>query len=240
MALDHVFVVLFAIVYPIVGFVSFRRLLKRVAQGQAVMRLKLYHATLIGHWLLFAVAVILWTMASRDAKMLGLGFDLSLGLLAAAGLTVGGIVILIGQLRFAAAADADLLRRIERSFGSLVHLLPHDRRELARFSLLSITAGIVEETLWRGYLLWYLTLYMPLLPAALLSTIGFGLAHAYQGWRTLPRITIVGGVFTALYVLSGSLWLPIVLHGAVDLLQGRLAYQVIRRRAAASWSDAPA
>ncbi len=240
MALDHVFVVLFAIVYPAVGFVSFQRLLKRVAQGQAVLRLKLYHATLIGHWLLFAVAVILWTMASRDAKMLGLGFDLSLGLLAAAGLTVGGIVILIGQLRFAAAADADLLRRIERSFGSLVHLLPHDRRELARFSLLSITAGIVEETLWRGYLLWYLTLYMPLLPAALLSTIGFGLAHAYQGWRTLPRITIVGGVFTALYVLSGSLWLPIVLHGAVDLLQGRLAYQVIRRRAAASRSDAPA
>jgi membrane protease YdiL (CAAX protease family) len=30
-------------------------------------------------------------------------------------------------------------------------------------------------------------------------------------------------------VLTGSLWLPIILHAAVDLLQGRLAYDVLRR-----------
>lgn len=236
---DHLFVALFAIVYPAVGFVSFRRLLKRVALGQSVARLTLYDATIVGHWLLFAIAVTLWTVASRDARVLGFGLDVGVGLLAAGAVTVAGIVMLVGQLRFAASADADLLERIERSFGSLVHVLPHDRRELARFSLLSMTAGIVEETLWRGYLLWYLTLYMPLLPAALLSTLGFGLAHAYQGYRTLPRITLVGGVLTGIYILGGSLWLPIVLHGAIDLLQGRFAYRVIRRRAASGGQDAP-
>ena len=64
--------------------------------------------------------------------------------------------------------------------------------ELARFYGLSITAGIVEEVLWRGFLIWYLSQFMPVWGAALISTIGFGLAHAYQGLRQVPQITIVG------------------------------------------------
>ena len=59
--------------------------------------------------------------------------------------------------------------------------------------------------------------------------IGFGLAHAYQGIQNLPKITIVGAIFAGLYVLSGSLWLPMVLHAAVDVLQGRAVYEALRR-----------
>ncbi len=39
----------------------------------------------------------------------------------------------------------------------------------------------------------------------------------------------MGAALTGLYVLTGSLWLPIILHAAVDILQGRLLYEIMRR-----------
>ena len=70
---------------------------------------------------------------------------------------------------------------------------------------------------------------MPLWAAAVVSTIAFGLAHAYQGLSQIPLITLVGAVFAGMYVLTGSVWLPIILHAAVDIVQGRIAYEVMRR-----------
>jgi len=54
-------------------------------------------------------------------------------------------------------------------------------------------------------------------------------SHSYQGLANIPRVAMIGAVFSGLYLLTGSLWLPIILHAAVDLLQGRLAYDVMRR-----------
>ena len=89
---------------------------------------------------------------------------------------------------------------------------------------MSITAGIVEETIWRGFLFWYFGQVMPLWAAAVLSAIGFGLAHAYQGFRAVPRIIAVGSIFVLLYLLTGSLWLSMLLHAIVDMLQGRAIF----------------
>ncbi len=39
----------------------------------------------------------------------------------------------------------------------------------------------VEEVLWRGFLILYLSQFMPVWVAAVVSGVSFGLAHAYQG-----------------------------------------------------------
>ena len=101
--------------------------------------------------------------------------------------------------------------------------------ELARFYAVSVTAGIVEETLWRGLVIWYFSQFLPLWVAALISLVGFALAHAYQGIENVPKIGLVSALFVALFLLSGSLWLPMVMHAAVDIVQGRLAYNIMRR-----------
>lgn len=226
---DHVFVLAFVVVYPAVGFVSFRRLLRRIEQGRAVDRSRLYAQTIVGHWALLAVGLILWTASDRRWEDLGIGVSLHSGFLLAGALTLGAIGFLAAQIRAAAAAGAGLLGELRRRFGVMQHLVPHTRRELRSFYRLSMTAGIVEEILWRGYLIDYLADLVPLAVAATISTVAFGLAHAYQGIHALPRVTIVGAAFTVLYLLSGSVWLPIILHGAVDMLQGRYAYTVIER-----------
>lgn len=228
--LDHVFVLLFAVVYPIAGAIGFRRLMRRVRDGTSLERMRLYRTTMISHWSLLAAALAVWAISGRSWGALGLGLELDAGFLLGVLLTLLGIAVLVLQLRSVGAADDHAIERIAGRFGNLEMLLPRSRAELSRFYGLSLTAGVVEEILWRGFLIWYLLQFLPLLPAALVSTVGFGLAHGYQGSRQLPAVTLVGGAFVVLYLVSGSVWLPIVLHAATDLLQGRLAWEVTGRR----------
>ena len=227
--LDHGIIFVIAIVYPVAGFIGFRRLLQRVAAGESVNRSQLYRNTALGHWTLFFVCIAIWAGAGRPWAALGFSLQLDLWFALGAALTVAGIVVLVMQLRQVRSASTDEIDSTREKFGKLSIILPQNGNELARFYGLSITAGIVEEVLWRGFLIWYLGQFMPLWAAAIISAIGFGLAHAYQGLAQLPQITAVGAAFSGLYLLTGSIWLPIVLHAAVDILQGRLAYDVLYR-----------
>jgi membrane protease YdiL (CAAX protease family) len=227
--LDHGFVFIVAIVYPIAGYIGFRRLLRRVAAGEKVNRSQLYRTTVISHWILFFVWVAIWANSARPWSTVGLSLDVDLWFAVGVILTILGIVVLGMQIREVKAAMPEEIARIRKRLGNLSIIIPQNGNELARFYGLSITAGIVEEILWRGFLIWYLGQFMPLWGAALISTIGFGLAHAYQGLRQVPQITAVGAAFAVLYLISGSIWLPIILHAAVDILQGRLTYDVMYR-----------
>lgn len=226
---DHLFIVVLAIAYPVAGYFSFRRLLRRVAAGETIDRSRLYTATLAGHWLLLAIAVAIWIVTGRLWSAIGLGLDIDAAFLAGAFLTTVAIALLLAQLRHAAAADTAELGRLRGQLGKLEVIIPRNGNELYRFYALSLTAGVVEEVLWRGFMIWYLAQLMPLWAAAVVSAVGFGTAHAYQGVANLPRITLVGFAFAGLYLLTGSVWLPMILHVAVDMLQGRLGYEIVRR-----------
>lgn len=229
---DHGFACLIAVAYPVAGLVGFRRLLRRVAAGHPVNRSQLYRNTLAGHWILFFALMMIWSAAGRPWSAIGLCLDADRWFGVAVLLTVLGIATLVMQLRYVNAASQERIDSVRERFGNIGILIPRNGNELVRFYGLSVTAGIVEETLWRGYLIWYLGEFMPLWAAVLASTVGFGLAHAYQGPRHLPQITLLSAAFASLYLLSGSLWLSIILHAAVDILQGRLGHDVYRRSTA--------
>jgi len=226
---DHLLFLVIALVYPVSSYLSYLRLLRRIEAGAKVDRKQLYDATLIGHWALFAVTMAFWLTMGRDWGALGFGRGIDGYFPAGIVLCAAAIVLLIAQYRQVSAASDEELRTFRGQLGSVDILVPRNGNELNRFYGVSLTAGIVEETLWRGFLIWYLGQFMPLWLAASLSAVGFGVAHAYQGIDNLPRITLVGAVFTAIYLLTGSLWLPMVLHAAVDVIQGRLGYEVIHR-----------
>lgn len=227
--LDHGFVFLMAVVYPVAGLVSFRRLLRRVAAGETVNRSQLYRNTFIGHWLVFVAGMAIWAGAARPWADLGLGLTIDLWFGVAALLTVLGIAALVLQLRHVSTASQEQIESLKKRFGAITVLIPQNGNELVRWYGLSTTAGIVEEILWRGYLIWYLDQFMPLWAAVLVSTVAFGLAHAYQGAAHIPQVILLAAAFAGLYLLSGSVWLPIILHAAVDILQGRLGHDVAAR-----------
>ncbi len=226
---DHLFVVVIAAIYPIAGYIGYRSLLRKIEAGMPVNRSHLYVQTISWQWVLFALAVIVWAISDRSWGILGFNWDLNYRILIGTALTMAGVAFLYTQVRQVATASTEEVQGLHAEIGELSFMIPHNGSELARFNMLSLTAGIVEETLWRGFLFWYLGQVMPIWMAALISAVGFGLAHAYQGLANVPRVMLVGAVLSGLYLLTGSLWLPIILHAAVDLLYGRMAYDVLRR-----------
>ena len=228
---DHLYFLLIAVAAPIVGYFSFRRLLRRVKAGEKISPAHLYKFTMASHWTLFALLLLLWAASDRAWRELGFGLEFDTRFVVGAALTLGIIVVLMLQLR-------QIDRASEEDLGNLQFLFPRTRSELRGFYGLSVTAGIVEEALWRGFLFWYLGHFMPLWAAAIVSAVGFGVAHAYQGPAAIPRIILVGGAFAGLYLLTGSLLLPIILHALVDLLQGRAIHGMLQRSASVSTPSA--
>ena len=51
-----------------------------------------------------------------------------------------------------------------------------------------------------------------------LAAIVFGLAHLYQGLVGVVATTAVGVLLTAFYLASGSIWIAVLVHGAIDLV----------------------
>ena len=111
-------------------------------------------------------------------------------------------------------------RAVHRAAGDFPAILPANPRERRYFAALSITAGICEETLFRGFLIPYLTVslfHLPLWLGVLISSFIFGLNHLYQGLKGLRSTAIAGLAFGTLFLLTGSLLLPMLLHAAIDL-----------------------
>jgi membrane protease YdiL (CAAX protease family) len=102
--------------------------------------------------------------------------------------------------------------------GDIRALLPRERGELKYGAGLAVTAGIVEELLFRLALpaVLFGVLGSGIL-AFLLACVLFGLLHIYQGPAGMVFAFVLGLVFTALYLLSGTILLPIVVHALLDL-----------------------
>lgn len=103
---------------------------------------------------------------------------------------------------------------------SFSYFFPATWPERRWYAFLSITAGICEETLYRGFLLHYLyvlpfTLNLTL--ALFISSAIFGLGHLYQGIGGAASTVVAGVLFGFLFLLTGNLLLPVVFHSAIDL-----------------------
>jgi membrane protease YdiL (CAAX protease family) len=102
--------------------------------------------------------------------------------------------------------------------GDIEPLFPRNREERRWTALLALNAGPSEELFFR--------LLLPLVVAlathdALLafaaSALVFGAVHYYQGWLGVLGTTAIGFVFTGLYLASGSIWVPAILHSLMNL-----------------------
>jgi membrane protease YdiL (CAAX protease family) len=109
---------------------------------------------------------------------------------------------------------------IRRAFAGIPGLIPDNAAERRIWVVLSLTAGICEEILFRGFLIRFLHeggLALPIVGALALSCLCFGLGHAYQGYKGILHTTLAGLGFGLLFLLSGSLIPCVILHALMDL-----------------------
>jgi membrane protease YdiL (CAAX protease family) len=226
---DHVLAAILVALGPVWGATfGYRRLLRAPEAKRSSVRRSLYGVATVMQWSLTAVAMILWLVHSRPWSGLGLELRLTGGL---AGVALGTAIVIaiVWYQRVRALGDDEALAEVRKRMRRVEPMLPHDAGELRRFYALSVTAGVCEEVLYRGFMLWYLGHYLGILPAVLVAAVIFGIGHAYQGPRGIALTAAVGGFLALVYLVAGSLYPGILLHALMDIHSGHLAYVALRR-----------
>ncbi len=227
--LDLVPFVLAVLVLPLFSIFN-GRVIARAPDASLIPR---YAQTIARGVIVTLLLLGLWRWTGRPLATLGLDIPVGesglimLGAVALAALVLGGQLVFL--LKITKPARLAALRSQVRD----LKILPRNTRELFVFLIVAMMAGIWEELLYRGFLLWFLEPYITLWGAAAVSTAVFALGHIYQGWKGLPRAGGLGLLFAVGYVFSGSLWWLIALHALIDLFGGLAAWRVMRLPAAA-------
>jgi membrane protease YdiL (CAAX protease family) len=216
---DLVILAILTFVTPFWDFPVIKRL---KVDPNSSLRAGLYCMTLLSLW---TIAIVCWIW--RDGKILPAWRGIvGPGWLFSSPWRIWTLnVVLIGFFVLALAPGLHCLfkpKRIAaytRAYEGLAFFLPHTQRERLLFVLLSVSAGVCEEWIFRGFVLQTLhgTTRLPWIAALLVSSILFGWNHLYQGSRGLVMTTVTGLALGLATISSGGLVLPIVLHALLDL-----------------------
>ena len=218
--LSLVYTAFLACLVPLLAAWSARRL--RVSE---ISSTTLYVSALVYQWLL---ALLTYAALLLDGEGPGdVGFlpiPPGVGAACALAILVLGTVIIAGSegLKGSWGEPPSALR---------AKLIPRTGPEMLLFALLSLSAGICEEFVFRGYLVSRLSrLFGSMQAAALVAAVLFGFGHAAYGWTGIIRAALVGWVLTLPLFLAGSLFPSVVAHAAIDLLAGLWFLPRLERR----------
>jgi membrane protease YdiL (CAAX protease family) len=209
---------LLAVVVPWRGWARLQRLLALPSvTGQD--RVQLYLTSIAAQWVI--TIVVLWRSFARGLSLseLGLKFTPSFELLAVG--VVGAALFGVAHwfnLRRVGKSNNLSVERI-RSLGAKI--FPNTNSEVVLFAALSVTAGLCEEFLYRGFVFGALShIHFPVAAVLAISSVMFGLAHAYQGRGGMAGTLVLGTVFGTARILYDSL-VPVVLwHAVIDIVAG--------------------
>jgi membrane protease YdiL (CAAX protease family) len=101
----------------------------------------------------------------------------------------------------------------------ILFMIPRSKKEKRWWFLTSLTAGIGEEIILRGFLYFLIQTVFPgisVILVVLLASLFFGICHLYQGLAGVAKTSAVGAMIGCLYLASGSLIPGILLHFFID------------------------
>lgn len=228
--LDFVLFAVVGVVMPIIAGLNWRTLTQAPAAERKLVRF--YASIIVRDLILVALIVIAWIDAGRAWP--ALGFDWPIGPLGCAGFAFDALIVVfyaLALMRLRRERAPEIQTRLDR-----LQILPRTPHERAIFPLVALVASPTEELLFRGYLMWALTPFVSVWGAVAISSIMFGLMHAYQGRQGVVRTTLIGVAFGAGFALTQSLWWLMLAHTLINIFGGVVAERV-RRLLSASASS---
>ena len=200
------------------------------------VRTRAYQSALVHHVLTLAVVLGLWLLGDRELGALGLTLPTGWRLALSVALATAVIVFHLSQLRTVrrSASAREQARDRILAAGDTQALMPRSDDEWRWFVAGCHGVGVGEEVAYRGFLLWYGQAVIGVWPAIVVSVVAFGLAHVYQGWRGVLSTGAAGALMTAVYLVTASLAAPIVMHVAIDIINGALARHALADASPAS------
>ena len=132
------------------------------------------------------------------------------------------VTVLVGVVVVAALVVPVLLLRgsVDEvpAIGDIRALLPRTRAELPYGAGLAVQAGVLEELMFRFALpALVFGIVGNAIAALLFCAVVFGMLHLYQGVVGVSVATVLGLIFVALYLVTGTILVPIALHAIIDL-----------------------
>ena len=223
--------IIFTLIYePIIGYFVYQRF-KIALKEDAAARSNYYVTIMTGLWLpTFSILLLVYftdlhlrdiglALPSIHTETLGPGLTYAILLI---GLIYIAMMIyyLVGY-KVSHKVRARFIEAKEKGLDAAPYsdLLPVTKREKKIWSYVSLTAGVTEEIIYRGFLLFafsYLFPHLSIWLVIILSSLLFGLAHTYQGAAGVIKTTIVGIIFSCLYIGMGSIIPLIILHFLID------------------------
>jgi len=229
--LDIVFAVFFAVLLVALEAGLLPRDQRRIASGAPTARRALYRRIIVGEWAVALVALLVWARAGRSWGTLGLEPPSDWRLITGLALAVVTAALAVRQAVSIRRFSSDRLDKIRPRLASVDLLAPRTAAEYRWFMALSLTAGVCEELLYRGFLTWLLASYMPVALAIIVASVAFGFGHAYQGPKGIIRTATVGLVMSIIVLASGWLIPAMVIHALLDISGGIVSFRVLGPRA---------
>ena len=224
---DWCYTALITVVLLVDHFACWPAFLRRARQDAPAARRWLWRVWMALLWTTVGIGIALWVSLGRAWPALGFaipsGWRLWASLLLIAAFVLWQLRIITNIARIQGPKP-----KLRAQLGELSIVLPHSRAELRWFVALSLTAGVCEEFVFRGYLIWAFAPMLGWWGAAAVSLVAFTAAHAYQGKEGLAKSGIAGALLTLLVAFSGSLVPAIVLHALADILSGTVAWLILR------------
>lgn len=225
---DHILFLVLVALLPWNARRRFQSFLKALDDGDPNARTRLYRTVVAEKWAATTMVATAWIILSRSASSIGFVADITPQAIAGYALTalaIGGLLMLA---RLAVHSEEGR-RRTSDSVASVGAFVPRTANEKRWFDAMSVSAGIEEELIYRGFLFAYVAAWLPRMPAAfviLLAALIFGLGHLYQGAAGVVKAGTMGVLFGVVYWMTGSVWAPMLLHIAVDLSSGWITRQL--------------
>ncbi|MBM4194169.1 MAG: CPBP family intramembrane metalloprotease [Gemmatimonadetes bacterium] len=208
--LSLIFLVYLFVLFPRAALRSARVVRQTVEAGVPLPRTRVLLSTLFTLLVTFMMA---WVNAQAMGRDLW-AVDWSLRNIA---LGVVAFIVLLGAIPLSRR-----LRTPEELRRQLLNgIVPRNNQEMGLFTLAAIGAGIAEEAAYRGVAVWLLTLVFGApIPAILMSTMAFAVAHAVQGGKSMAIVAGVALLFHGLVTLTGTLVIAMIVHAAYDIVAG--------------------
>jgi membrane protease YdiL (CAAX protease family) len=158
-----------------------------------------------------------WMWQHRPPEMLGLGLPTSTPALIALGLGVAWSIGIaahcwsdIRHCRTCDECQREWREEIIKTYGRT----PTELRRLPPY--LGVLSAVVEEVIFRGFLIWVLTPLLGVVGAVIAAALCFGIGHA-ASMRWAFFATCVGLLLGIVYALTESLWGIMIAHVAQNL-----------------------
>ena len=178
-------------------------------------RIQIYLRTILFEWLMLGLVLAgLWLRGSSPLTVLGERWHSVREFFRDIGI---GLLFLTATIAFTSIFGAHD-HAVDRA---TQFLLPQTTVEIALWIAVSITAGICEEAVYRGYLQTQFASLAKSVPAGiLLSGLVFGASHSYQGLTRASLIGVTGMMAGILAYWRRSLRPGMIAHALQDLLGG--------------------